>query len=158
MEVVFDNPFGSEYDYLGASYQKIAETAFSILGVEKDYEIDVSLVDDKTIQAINRDYRKTDRVTDVISFAFLDDKDPRGRIEGDVREMLGEILICLPQAKRQAKEIGNSEGRELCFLFTHGLLHLLGYDHMSKEEEAVMFPLQERILTEAGKDLWTKKA
>jgi probable rRNA maturation factor len=64
--------------------------------------------------------------------------------------MLGEILICLPQAKRQAKEYGNTEQRELSFLFVHGLLHLLGYDHMKKEDEEIMFPLQEKILRKAG--------
>jgi probable rRNA maturation factor len=64
--------------------------------------------------------------------------------------MLGEILICLPQAKRQADEIGNSLERELSFLFTHGLLHLLGYDHMTPEDEAIMFPLQEKILGLVG--------
>ena len=61
--------------------------------------------------------------------------------------MLGEIFICVPQALRQAKEIGNSSERELSFLFVHGLLHLLGYDHTKKEDEEVMFPLQEKILS-----------
>ena len=92
-----------------------------------------------------------DRVTDVISFAFNDDKDPHDQIKDpEVERMLGEILICLPQAQRQAKEIGNSERRELSFLFVHGLLHLLGYDHMKKEDEDVMFPLQDIILEKAG--------
>jgi probable rRNA maturation factor len=70
--------------------------------------------------------------------------------------MLGEIFICVPQALRQAKEIGNSDMRELRFLFTHGLLHLLGYDHMKKEDEEIMFPLQERIL-EKEESTWKKK-
>ena len=65
--------------------------------------------------------------------------------------MLGEILICLPQAQRQAEQIGNTLKRELSFLFVHGLLHLLGYDHMKPEDEAIMFPLQDRILEEADK-------
>ena len=67
--------------------------------------------------------------------------------------MLGEILICLPQAERQAKIIGNSVDRELGFLFVHGLLHLLGYDHQTKEEENIMFPLQEKILSEEEKNV-----
>ncbi len=151
MEVVFDNPYGKEFDWLNERYNEIAKAAFSYLDVKENYEVDVSLVDDETIHQINRDYRNVDRVTDVISFAFNDDKDPNDQINSlEVQKMLGEILICLPQAKRQAAEIGNSLERELSFLFTHGLLHLLGYDHMTPEDEAIMFPLQEKILSLVG--------
>ena len=151
MEVVFDNPYGKEFDWLNERYNEIAKAAFSYLDVKENYEVDVSLVDDETIHQINRDYRNVDRVTDVISFAFNDDKDPADQINSlEVQRMLGEILICLPQAKRQAAEIGNTLERELSFLFTHGLLHLLGYDHMTPEDEAIMFPLQEKILSLVG--------
>ncbi|MBR3267001.1 MAG: rRNA maturation RNase YbeY [Bacilli bacterium] len=151
MEVVFDNPYGKEFDWLNERYNEIAKAAFSYLDVKENYEVDVSLVDDETIHQINRDYRNVDRVTDVISFAFNDDKDPADQINSlEVQKMLGEILICLPQAKRQAAEIGNTLERELSFLFTHGLLHLLGYDHMTPEDEAIMFPLQEKILSLVG--------
>ena len=151
MEVVFDNPYGKDFDWLEERYTEIAKVAFSYLNIKENYEVDVSLVDDETIHQVNRDYRNVDRVTDVISFAFNDDKDPKDQINSlDVQKMLGEILICLPQAKRQAAEIGNSLERELSFLFTHGLLHLLGYDHMTPEDEAIMFPLQEKILSLVG--------
>ena len=151
MEVVFDNPYGKDFDWLEGRYTEIAKVAFSYLEIKENYEVDVSLVDDETIHQVNRDYRNVDRVTDVISFAFNDDKDPKDQINSlDVQKMLGEILICLPQAKRQAAEIGNSLERELSFLFTHGLLHLLGYDHMTPEDEAIMFPLQEKILSLVG--------
>lgn len=153
MEVDFTNDFGTEYDWLDERYNHLAETTFKMLNVQVNYEIDVSLVDDETIHQINRDYRNVDRVTDVISFAFNDDKDPRDAIlNPEVPRMLGEILICLPQAKRQAEQIGNTLQRELSFLFVHGLLHLLGYDHMKPEDEAIMFPLQDRILEEADKN------
>ena len=151
MEVVFDNPYGKDFDWLEGRYTEIAKVAFTYLNIKENYEVDVSLVDDETIHRVNRDYRNVDRVTDVISFAFNDDKDPKDQINSlDVQKMLGEILICLPQAKRQAAEIGNSLERELSFLFTHGLLHLLGYDHMTPEDEAIMFPLQEKILSLVG--------
>ena len=151
MEVVFDNPYGKDFDWLEGRYTEIAKVAFSYLNIKENYEVDVSLVNDETIHQVNRDYRNVDRVTDVISFAFNDDKDPKDQINSlDVQKMLGEILICLPQAKRQAAEIGNSLERELSFLFTHGLLHLLGYDHMTPEDEAIMFPLQEKILSLVG--------
>jgi probable rRNA maturation factor len=152
MEVSFDSPYGENYAYLEERYQHLAEVSFAYLGIKTNYEIDVSLVDEETIHTINRDYRHVDRVTDVISFAFNDDKNPKDQIgDPEVERMLGEILICLPQAQRQAKEIGNTERRELSFLFVHGLLHLLGYDHMKKEDEAIMFPLQDVILEKAGK-------
>ena len=152
MEVDYTNNFGEEYDSLEERYTHLAEVTFKMLDVQTNYEIDVSLVDDETIHQINRDYRHVDRVTDVISFAFNDDRDPKDAIlNPEIPRMLGEILICLPQAQRQAEQIGNTLKRELSFLFVHGLLHLLGYDHMKPEDEAIMFPLQDRILEEADK-------
>jgi len=147
MELCFEDLTGGSYAHLEDLYLGLMETAFSMLRVKENYEVDVSLVDEKTIQDINRDYRGIDRVTDVISFAFNDDKSELGAIIGDAPRLLGEIFICVPRALEQAKEIGNSDRRELLFLFVHGLLHLLGYDHMKKEDEEVMFPLQERILS-----------
>ena len=151
MELAFDNQLDEQYDFLEGEYASLMATAFELLSVTQNYEVDVSLVDDETIHQINRDYRHIDRVTDVISFAFLDDDSEAGRINGDIPRLLGEIFICVPQALRQAAEIGNTDMRELRFLFTHGLLHLLGYDHMKKEDEEIMFPLQERIIEEDDK-------
>ena len=153
MELEFENRLEETYDEYEEKYRKIMKVAFDLLSVKANYEVDVSLVDDETIHQINRDYRNVDRVTDVISFAFNDDKSEEGLINGDdVPKMLGEICICVPQALRQAKDIGNSVEREMCFLFCHGLLHLLGYDHMKKEDEAIMFPLQDKILDEVKKE------
>lgn len=152
MEILFDSPYGEPYAYLEERYLAIAKTAFELLSIRENYEIDVSLVDEETIQSINRDYRGIDKVTDVISFAFNDNlTEAEKKADPSVPRMLGEILICLPRAKAQAAEIGNTEKRELQFLFTHGLLHLLGYDHMKKEDEEIMFPLQEKILAETEK-------
>lgn len=147
MELGFENRQDAVYDVYEGRFEGLMKVAFDLLSIRTNYEVDVSLVDDETIHQINRDYRHIDRVTDVISFAFNDDEEPTHQIVGDgVPKMLGEIFICIPQALRQAKEIGNSDQREISFLFVHGLLHLLGYDHMSPEDEAVMFPLQEKIL------------
>ena len=147
MELSFENRLDPLYDPLEGAYESLMETAFRLLGITANYEVDVSLVGLEDIQAINREYRNIDRVTDVISFAFLDDESELGAIvDEDVPRILGEIFICVPRALEQAKEIGNSPQRELRFLFIHGLLHLLGYDHMTEEDEKVMFPLQEKIL------------
>ena len=153
MDLLFENNLDPVWDKLAERYKELERIAFEMLGIKTNYEVDVSLVDDKTIHEINKNYRNVDRVTDVISFAFNDDKDPKDQINDETTlRMLGEILICLPQAKRQAKAIGNSLERELGFLFVHGLLHLLGYDHQTKEEEGVMFPLQEKILSKENED------
>ena len=101
----------------------------------KNSIISIVLVDNEKIHEINKTYRQVDRPTDVISFAFLDES-----------INLGEIYISLEKAHTQAIEYGHSFIRELSFLTVHGLLHLLGYDHMNKEEEKEMFKLQDEIL------------
>ena len=106
----------------------------------------VIIVDNEKIHKINKEYRNIDRETDVISFALEDDK----TMPEDKIRMLGDIYISIDKAKSQAKEYNHSLKRELCFLMTHGFLHLLGYDHMKKEDEQIMFPLQEKILEEYG--------
>ena len=108
-------------------------------------EFNIIFVDREKIHEINREYRNIDRETDVISFALEDDPD----IELDHR-ILGDIYICIEKAYEQAEEYGHSRLREISFLMIHGLLHLLGYDHMEKEDEIVMFSKQEEILNEFG--------
>lgn len=98
------------------------------------------------IEKLNREYRGIDKVTDVISFALEDSRD---NITGGIR-VLGDIYICIPKCIEQANAYKHSVKRELAFLTVHGLLHLLGYDHMVEEDEKVMFELQELILNEEG--------
>lgn len=102
----------------------------------------VTFVGRRYIKKLNREYRQKNSVTDVISFAFLDNHDKVNTW------MLGDIFICIPRMKKQAKLYGHSEKRELAFLGLHGLLHLLGYDHITKDEEVKMFALQDEILNE----------
>lgn len=116
-------------------HEKIKKACFSII-----------FVNDSEIQEINREYRQKDSVTDVISFAFEDNENI---VYNDIR-VLGDIYICIPKAIEQANSYGHSIKRELSFLTVHGLLHLLGYDHMKKEDEIKMFKLQELILDEEG--------
>lgn len=116
-------------------YQKIENAIFNII-----------IVDEEKIQYLNKNYRNKDSVTDVISFALEDDDT---FIKTDMR-ILGDIYICLKRAKDQSVEYGHSFLRELSFLTVHGLLHLLGYDHMNEADEKVMFKLQEMILNEYG--------
>ena len=106
----------------------------------------VIIVDNEYIHKLNKEYRGIDRPTDVISFALEDSDD----IKYEDFRLLGDIYISIDKAKEQAEEYGHSFKREICFLAVHGLLHLLGYDHMEKEEEKIMFSKQELILNEAG--------
>ncbi len=107
----------------------------------------IIIVDQDTIHNINKEYRNIDRTTDVISFALEDDKTV---ISPDGIRILGDIYICLEKVKSQAIEYNHSFKRELSFLAVHGLLHLLGYDHMKKEDEMVMFKKQEEVLSYYG--------
>ena len=108
----------------------------------KNSEFNIILVDNEKIKMINKAYRKIDKETDVISFA-LEDKKDNFKLE---KRMLGDIYISVDKAKAQAKEYGHSDIREICFLSVHGLLHLLGYDHIDEEDEKIMFKKQELIL------------
>lgn len=112
----------------------------------EDAIFSIIFVTSEKIHEINKEYRNVDRVTDVISFALEDS------IEGYVEEirMLGDIYICVEKMKEQAELYNHSVLREMCFLTTHGLLHLLGYDHMEEDDEKVMFSLQEELLNEYG--------
>lgn len=111
-----------------------------------DGEFNVILVNKDKIQELNREYRGIDRVTDVISFALEDDD----TFNLEDYRMLGDIYICIEKAKEQSKEYGHSFKRELSFLTIHGLLHLLGYDHMNEEDEKIMFARQEEVLSRYG--------
>ena len=103
----------------------------------------IILVDKEKIHDLNKEYRNVDKPTDVISFALEDEKS----IKNPVARMLGDIYICIPIAYEQAEYYGHSRIREVCFLATHGILHLLGYDHMTEPEEKEMFKIQEELLS-----------
>ncbi|MEB7464577.1 rRNA maturation RNase YbeY [Mammaliicoccus sciuri] len=116
--------------------------------ITEEAELSISFVDEEEIQAINHDYRDKDKVTDVISFSLEEDEP---EIEGlDMPRVLGDIIICLEVAKEQAESYNHSLSRELGFLALHGFLHLLGYDHMTEEDEKEMFSRQDEILNEFG--------
>ena len=106
----------------------------------------IIFVTSEEIHEINKEYRNVDRVTDVISFALEDTPD----VDVSSYRMLGDIYICLDKIYEQAELYNHSVLRETCFLITHGLLHLLGYDHMEESDEKVMFGLQEELLNEYG--------
>ncbi len=134
-------------DEYGFTYPKIIDKIINTLLEKENVEnavFSIVFVSDEKIKEINKNYRNKDSVTDVISFAFEDS----GTLIKGIPRMLGDIFISIPVMKRQANLYEHSETRELSFLVVHGLLHLLGYDHIDKNEEKIMFEKQELILDE----------
>lgn len=138
---IVDNDLYKDYAYLDKVINKTLEeehvtgAVFSIIFVTLD-----------EIHRLNKEYRGIDRPTDVISFALEDSAD----FEVSGLRVLGDIYICIEKMKEQAQEYGHSKMRELSFLTCHGLLHLLGYDHMEPVAEKIMFGKQDKILEELG--------
>lgn len=112
----------------------------------QEVAFNVIIVNNDTIHQINKKYRKIDCETDVITFALEDNK----QINTPMIRVLGDIYISYDKVISQAKEYGHSKKRELCFLAVHGLLHLLGYDHMNEEDEKKMFDKQKELLNKYG--------
>ena len=146
MELDFTS-VNEKYENYEEVYLHLLEKTLHHLALSFDPVVSVSIVDNEFIHNLNREYRNIDRPTDVVSFAFLDnDKDRKKKLQSKGPVILGDIYISYMKAEEQAQEYGHSIARELRFLFVHGLLHLLGYDHMNEEDEKVMFSLQEEIL------------
>lgn len=121
----------NEYINFIVKKEKLSNCIFNIIFVSND-----------EIHKINLEYRGIDRVTDVISFALEDNSD----LEIPEFRVLGDIYIAIDVAYEQAKMYGHSSTREICFFATHGILHLLGYDHMDEDEEKIMFKKQKELL------------
>lgn len=117
--------------------------------IADDAEVSVTLVDNARIRELNNEYREIDRETDVLSFPLGDDEGYEVDPDTDA-VLLGDIVISLERAAAQAEEYGHSFKREVAFLVTHSLFHLLGYDHMTSEEETEMFAKQEKVLNKLG--------
>lgn len=136
-------------------------TAFDILGIKADCEVNVYEVSKRKIKKLNKTFRNVDKVTDVLSFPVLQPLGDNKIICQDISKenypfdinpetnciMLGDTYICYPKVKKQAKEYGNTLQREVCYLLVHSLLHLVGYDHIDEKEKEQMRQMEEKILT-----------
>ena len=133
-----------------------AESYFPTFAQDTGTTVSVYFMGNESIRGINASERDVDRATDVLSFPFLQLREADGEIsEYDLDPesgaiMLGDILVSVEKMREQAKEYGHSENRELAFLLCHGYLHLMGFDHIEKEDEVKMMAASEEILTEAG--------
>lgn len=120
-------------------------------GLSGAVEVGLIFVDDEDIRELNARYRGLDRPTDVLSFGLREGEEPDEFVlPPDIEARLGDIVISYPRAVSQAEEYGHSVAREVGYLFVHGLLHLLGYDHETEEDKAVMREKEESALAAIG--------
>ncbi len=134
--------------------KRCCDAVTSRFGLEAPCEISITFVDNEQIREINREERDIDRETDVLSFPMNEMDRGKFSQEPEVDEkgviLLGDIVLSLEKARAQAREYGHSFEREVAFLCVHSMLHLLGFDHMSPEEEKEMFEIQEDVLRKLG--------
>ena len=130
----------------------IKEVVIRVLEEEKvlpEVDVYITLTNNEEIHKINKEYRDVDRPTDVLSFPMYERDEIAGLktdTDDEIEKILGDIIVSIEKVREQAEEYGHSFERELAYLVTHGMLHLLGYDHMIEEEKAVMRKREEEIL------------
>lgn len=132
-----------------ATVLSVLQKAAEVYGLADSDEVSVVFCDDAYIRQLNRDYRGQDKATDVLSFALDEGEEPAVH-DGPVQHLLGDIVISLDTAARQAEDYGHTLEREMAYLAIHGMLHLLGYDHMDEADQQEMRTEEEYVLTRLG--------
>ncbi len=130
---------------------KVVQTVLKIEKIKHDVDVYITLTNNEEIHKINKEYRNVDRPTDVLSFPMYERSEIdmlRKPQKEALEEILGDILISLPKVKEQSEEYGHSYERELAYLTAHGMLHLLGYDHILEEEKTKMREQEEKVMEE----------
>lgn len=161
MTLLFENESSLDFDFNAEELAKeVINQAIEMEDFPFEAQVSLTLVDEETIKEINKDTRNIDKVTDVLSFPMLELDSPSdfskveeddGNFDYETGEaLLGDIVICVQKVMAQAVEFGHNQKREYAFLIAHSMLHLFGYDHMTEEEEKVMFSRQEEILSSLG--------
>ena len=131
---------------LEADLTKAMNVVAELEALSPQTEVDITLVDDAAIHELNRTYRGIDRPTDVLSFA-LDEGEEEPEVDDDeIEHLLGDVIISTPTAVRQGEEYGHGLEREMTYLAVHGMLHLLGYDHMEEKDKLIMRKREEEVL------------
>lgn len=147
-----------ETEFALASKTAVEEAMKNFVASSMTLAVELLFVNEQEIQRLNRELRDTDKVTDVLSFPTLDGikgkkllkKDYPYDVDEEGNLLIGSIAICVKRAKEQAEEYGHSYNRELHYLLVHGIMHCLGYDHMTDEEKAEMREKEEFILAKLG--------
>ncbi|MCT4612328.1 MAG: rRNA maturation RNase YbeY [Clostridia bacterium] len=144
MHILYNDEVLAGFDF----YEEIEKCMLKTLEIEEfdtDVEISLTIVNDDAIKLLNKEHRDKDKATDVLSFPLINFDEELVFYEGEIIE-LGDIVISLDTAKRQAEDLNHSLKREVCFLVVHSMLHLLGYDHMTDEDEKEMIEKQNKVL------------
>ena len=152
LDIVFSADTENEYDwdFLKSTVQLAAEGTLAHMSVDRDCQLSVTFTDNDGIWELNRQFRGVDRPTDVLSFPMYSFADGDGPPE-DIELLLGDMVLSVERAEEQAEEYGHSLRREVAFLTVHSMLHLLGYDHeTSEEDEREMFALQDALMDKLG--------
>ena len=150
MEIIISN-FPEELSFpeeIEANVRAAAEVVGQLYGVENG-EVSVTLTNNEYIHTLNKEYRGIDRPTDVLSFALNESEEPE-MVDGPAVNVLGDLIISVERAEEQAADYGHSLRREVAFLTVHGMLHLLGYDHMEDEEREEMEAEQRFVMEKLG--------
>ena len=150
MEIIISN-FPEELSFpeeIEANVRAAAERVGQLYGVENG-EVSVTLTNNEYIHTLNKEYRGIDRPTDVLSFALNESEEPE-MVDGPAVNVLGDLIISVERAEEQAADYGHSLRREVAFLTVHGMLHLLGYDHMEDEEREEMEAEQRFVMDKLG--------
>jgi len=154
MQIVMDNVTGLALEQLMEVAERVILESLTYEKVRFETEVSVLFVADEQIQELNRAYRQIDAVTDVLSFPLFEADEIQAKndaFNGDETEIaIGDIVIAYGRACEQAAQYGHSIEREIGFLTAHSMLHLLGYDHVTADEEAEMIRRQEAILQNIG--------
>ncbi len=171
IDLINEHPVWTEDPELLERIRGTVRRALKEHGAYEDIQVTITLTDDENIHRLNREFRDVDRATDVLSFPMLDyyedyeepDDEEADMESGEDEEvfdpdtdpesgelLLGDIVVSLDTSARQAEEYGHSFEREVCFLVCHGMLHLLGYDHIEPEDERIMIDMQKRIMAAEG--------
>lgn len=150
MHIDFQDQTGHMTSETKTLLEKLVYYAAKSENIPQNAELSISFVDNEAIKKLNRTYRHIDAVTDVLSFGIHDDNWEQIYHKSDVPITLGDIIISTDRAQEQADEYNHSFMRELGFLTVHGFLHLIGYDHIDKGDEQIMFAKQKDILDGFG--------
>lgn len=152
---MFDIHVNNNYNKVDISTEDLKEAAMEIFKkaeLEQEGELSITLTDDEEITRLNKQYRNLDRPTDVLSFAMDEGMETPAPDDPDYSPLIGDVIISIPTAQRQAEEMGHSLAKEIMVLLVHGILHLFGYDHdniyqqafMKEEEKAILESLKDR--------------
>lgn len=158
MNLIINNTTKKDLN-LEKDLEKVIKEVLKLENVdEKKCEISISFVDEEKIRQLNKDFRSIDRVTDVLSFPIEDffNEDRETLLEKPYL-MLGDVVICLDVARRQAEELGHSFEREIMYLTCHSILHLLGYDHMEDNDKKIMRSKEKEVMKNLGVFKWKMK-